>query len=174
MLLLCWRVCSLTYSTVYLPPLLLPTDQNLKPLFQSSGLPQPGLYCCGGVVVYAHTKISFSFQAHLPQTQLPPVLSPTLAHPAPTLTKGVVHLFISSIALQHLSIWALLRYSWPIIQAHSVFKSGTDLMNHLAQMNRSSPREVKWFIPVYAAVGSQSEMAFLTMPKNTSAAITLT
>jgi hypothetical protein len=56
-----------------------------------------------------------------------------------------------------------------MIQSHSGFRSGTVLMSHLAQMNKLSPRQIRWFIQVHTAGGYHSEMSFLTVPKDTNA-----
>lgn len=46
-------------------------------------------------------------------------------------------------------------------------------MSHLAHVNKLNPREVKWLIQFYAAKDYQSEVPFPTVPKNTSATVTL-
>lgn len=158
MLLLCFgSVCSLTY-TIYLPPFLLPTRPKSKaPISEFRASTTWPNYCCRGVVVYAHKNL-LSFQAEYspPPNTASSLSSLLLAHPAPTLTRCGASLCISSIALQHLSIWTSLRYSWPVIQALGVFKSRTDLWITWPKWIDQVQERVKWFIQVYAAGGSQS------------------
>lgn len=141
----------------------MPTDKNLNPQFQSSGLPKtwPLLLwwdCC----IHPHKNLLLisGWLLTSPRHSLPLVLPPTLAHPAPS--QGVTCL-VCEVELRNICQSELC--SLPIIQTLSVFRSGTDLMNHLAQMNRLSPREVKWFIQVYAVGGSQVRRPVQQCPK---------
>lgn len=152
MLLPWWRVsrpCYPTcYPTLYLMLPLLPTDQNLNPLFQSSGL-----YCYGRAFVSTHTKSPFHFRVISPllQAYLPLCSSSYNSPPSPLAHWKYLMSFYSKYS-SYLSIWALLKYSWPIVQILSVFRSGTDLwVTWPKWVNKVL--EVRWLIQVYTAGG---------------------